>query len=184
MTNLIPFLRAKPFTKISPPLQPTKLKKKPLSHPQSWMESIRKAQQQLTMLKLPPLGSSLTLGSVSRQASTYLGDGDFDMDELCGDTGLPRTPRGSSRASRVSSLAHSHRFVSPGRGLTLQVYFQFVFEHTNIWGLGLDSDGGRGCVYVVLLGEYREEWRFVWYVGNNKYFEFYKEKNIFLLFIK
>ncbi|XP_031777180.1 pleckstrin homology domain-containing family G member 5 isoform X3 [Nasonia vitripennis] len=72
----------------------------------SWMESIRKAQQQLTMLKLPPLGSSLTLGSVSRQASTYLGDGDFDMDELS--EGIPRTPRGSSRASRVSSLAHSH----------------------------------------------------------------------------
>jgi pleckstrin domain-containing family G protein 5 len=74
------------------------------------MESIRKAQQQLTTLKLPPLGSSLTLGSVSRQASTYLGDGDFDLDELC--EGIPRTPRGSSRASRVSSLAHSHRYVT------------------------------------------------------------------------
>ncbi|XP_011498943.1 PREDICTED: pleckstrin homology domain-containing family G member 5-like isoform X2 [Ceratosolen solmsi marchali] len=73
----------------------------------SWMESIRKAQQQLTTLKLPILGSSLPLSSVSRQASTYLGDGDFDLEELC--EGMPRTPRGSSRASRVSSLAHSHR---------------------------------------------------------------------------
>ncbi|XP_058802378.1 pleckstrin homology domain-containing family G member 5-like isoform X2 [Phymastichus coffea] len=72
----------------------------------SWMESIRKAQQQFSMLKVPPLGSSLTLATVSRQASTYLGDADFEVDELC--EGIPRTPRGSSRASRVSSLAHSH----------------------------------------------------------------------------
>lgn len=70
------------------------------------MESIRKAQQQFVLMKLPPLGS--TFGQVSRQASTFLGDGDFEMEE---GEGIPRTPRGSSRASRVSSLAHSHRFV-------------------------------------------------------------------------
>ena len=70
------------------------------------MESIKKAQQQFVQMKLPPLGS--TFGQVSRQASTFLGDGDFEMEES---EGIPRTPRGSSRASRVSSLAHSHRFV-------------------------------------------------------------------------
>ncbi|XP_033222747.1 pleckstrin homology domain-containing family G member 5-like [Belonocnema kinseyi] len=69
----------------------------------SWMESIRKAQQQFVLMKLPPLGS--TFGQVSRQASTFLGDGDFEMEE---GEGIPRTPRGSSRASRISSLAHSH----------------------------------------------------------------------------
>ena len=70
------------------------------------MESLRKAQQQFVLMKLPPLGSAF--GQVSRQASTFLGDGDFEMEEY---EGIPRTPRGSSRASRVSSLAHSHRFV-------------------------------------------------------------------------
>ncbi|XP_024943795.1 pleckstrin homology domain-containing family G member 5 isoform X2 [Cephus cinctus] len=71
----------------------------------SWMESLRKAQQQFALMKVPPLGGGLNLGLVSRQASTYLGDGDFETDEC---EGMPRTPRGSSRASRVSSLAHSH----------------------------------------------------------------------------
>lgn len=82
------------------------------------MESIRKAQQQFAILKVPPLGSSLTLATVSRQASTYLGDADFEVDEIC--EGIPRTPRGSSRASRVSSLAHSHRYV---------YRFSFVLRH-------------------------------------------------------
>ncbi|XP_078039418.1 pleckstrin homology domain-containing family G member 5 isoform X2 [Augochlora pura] len=85
----------------------------------SWMDSIRKAQQQFALMKVPPLGNTLnlTLATVSRQPSTFLGDVDFDGEE-CEPT--LKTPRGSSRASRVSSLAHSHsgsiemEGVSPG----------------------------------------------------------------------
>ncbi|XP_043290107.1 pleckstrin homology domain-containing family G member 5 [Venturia canescens] len=83
----------------------------------SWMESLRKAQQQFAIMKLPPVGGIPPIAAVSRQASTYLGDGDYEMEEC---DVLPRTPRGSSRASRVSSLAHSHsgsmemEGVSPG----------------------------------------------------------------------
>ncbi|XP_014218570.1 pleckstrin homology domain-containing family G member 5 isoform X2 [Copidosoma floridanum] len=73
----------------------------------SWVESIRKAQKQLAVLRRAALNSVLTT-TVSRQASTYLGDTDYEMDEFCGMEGVPKTPRGSSRASRVSSLAHSH----------------------------------------------------------------------------
>ncbi|XP_023316843.1 pleckstrin homology domain-containing family G member 5-like isoform X3 [Trichogramma pretiosum] len=97
-----------------------------------WMESIRKAQQQLAQYRQPATtsgtaaaaagvaagsGSSGAAGGetrstlVSRQPSTYLGEVDYDIDEICcvAEGGLPcRTPRGSSRASRVSSLAHSH----------------------------------------------------------------------------
>ncbi|XP_066601053.1 pleckstrin homology domain-containing family G member 5-like isoform X2 [Prorops nasuta] len=71
----------------------------------SWMESLRKAQQQFALMKVPPLGNTLSLAPVSRQPSTYLGDSEFPLDEC---EGIPRTSRGSSRASRVSSLAHSH----------------------------------------------------------------------------
>nr|XP_034181809.1 pleckstrin homology domain-containing family G member 5-like isoform X3 [Osmia lignaria] len=71
----------------------------------SWMESIRKAQQQFALMKVPPLGGTISLGAVSRQPSTFLGDADFEGEEC---EGIPKTPRGSSRASRVSSLAHSH----------------------------------------------------------------------------
>lgn len=51
----------------------------------------------------------MNLATVSRQPST-LGDGDFETEECEGN--FPRTPRGSSRASHVSSLAHSHRYIS------------------------------------------------------------------------
>ncbi|XP_046594123.1 pleckstrin homology domain-containing family G member 5 [Neodiprion lecontei] len=86
----------------------------------SWVESLRKAQQQFARMKLPPVVGAATVPilPVSRQASTYLGDGDFDVEDAEGVLG--RTPRGSSRASRVSSLAHSHsgsmemEGVSPG----------------------------------------------------------------------
>ncbi|XP_076396699.1 uncharacterized protein LOC100880938 isoform X2 [Megachile rotundata] len=71
----------------------------------SWMESIRKAQQQFALMKVPPLGGTVSLGTVSRQPSTFLGDVDFEGEEC---EGILKTPRGSSRASRVSSLAHSH----------------------------------------------------------------------------
>ncbi|KAF7993225.1 hypothetical protein HCN44_006285 [Aphidius gifuensis] len=79
----------------------------------SWMESLRKAQQQFAIMKIPPLGDmpgigggvGVGVGGMSRQASTYLGDGEFEIEDS---DALPRTPRGSSRASRVSSLAHSH----------------------------------------------------------------------------
>lgn len=73
---------------------------------QSWMESIRKAQQQFALMKVPPLGSTMNLAPVSRQPSTFLGDVEFEPEEC---EGIVKTPRGSSRASRVSSLAHSHR---------------------------------------------------------------------------
>lgn len=73
------------------------------------MESLRKAQQQFSLMKIPPLGDVVPgvvgVSGVSRQASTY-GDGDYENEDS---DVLPRTPRGSSRASRVSSLAHSHR---------------------------------------------------------------------------
>lgn len=73
------------------------------------MESLKQAQQQFTSMKVPSLGESvMNLTSVSRQPST-LGDGDFEVEEY--DSTFPRTPRGSSRASHVSSLAHSHRYV-------------------------------------------------------------------------
>ncbi|XP_053996880.1 pleckstrin homology domain-containing family G member 5-like isoform X5 [Hylaeus anthracinus] len=71
----------------------------------SWMESIRKAQQQFALMKVPPLGNTLNLATVSRQPSTHLGDIDFEGEEC---EAILKTPRGSSRASRVSSLAHSH----------------------------------------------------------------------------
>ncbi|CAK9800487.1 Pleckstrin homology domain-containing family G member 5 [Anthophora quadrimaculata] len=71
----------------------------------SWMESIRKAQQQFALMKVPPLGSTMSLSTVSRQPSTFLGDVEYEGEEC---EGIPKTPRGSSRASRVSSLAHSH----------------------------------------------------------------------------
>jgi hypothetical protein len=72
------------------------------------MESLRTAQQQFALMKVPPLGeSAMNPAAVSRQPSTYLGDGDFETEES---EGIPRTPRGSSRASHVSSLAHSHRY--------------------------------------------------------------------------
>lgn len=76
---------------------------------QSWMESIRKAQQQFALMKVPPLGGTISLGTVTRQPSTFLGDVDFEGEEC---EGIPKTPRGSSRASRVSSLAHSHRYAT------------------------------------------------------------------------
>ncbi|KAG7197203.1 hypothetical protein KM043_007279 [Ampulex compressa] len=91
----------------------------------SWMESLRKAQQQFALMKVPPLGSTMNLGTVSRQPSTFLGDVDFEGEEC---EGIPRTPRGSSRASRVSSLAHSHsgsmemEGVSPGSSTFLPSY--------------------------------------------------------------
>ncbi|XP_076226443.1 uncharacterized protein LOC116429530 isoform X3 [Nomia melanderi] len=93
----------------------------------SWMESIRKAQQQFALMKVPPLGNTLnlSLGTVSRQPSTYLGDVDFDGEEC---EPILKTPRGSSRASRVSSLAHSHsgsiemEGVSPGSSSFLPSY--------------------------------------------------------------
>lgn len=74
------------------------------------MESLRHAQQQFALMKVPSLGaeSVMNLAPVSRQPST-LGDGDFETEECEGT--FPRTPRGSSRASHVSSLAHSHRYV-------------------------------------------------------------------------
>lgn len=73
------------------------------------MESLKQAQQQFASMKVPSLGEPImNLASVSRQPST-LGDGDFEVEEY--DNTFPRTPRGSSRASHVSSLAHSHRFV-------------------------------------------------------------------------
>lgn len=77
---------------------------------QSWMESLRHAQQQFAMMKVPSLGTEpvMNLAAVSRQPST-LGDGDFETEECEGN--FPRTPRGSSRASHVSSLAHSHRYM-------------------------------------------------------------------------
>ncbi|XP_011159080.1 pleckstrin homology domain-containing family G member 5 isoform X2 [Solenopsis invicta] len=72
----------------------------------SWMESLKQAQQQFALMKVPSLGEPvMNLASVSRQPST-LGDGDFEVEEY--DNTFPRTPRGSSRASHVSSLAHSH----------------------------------------------------------------------------
>lgn len=74
---------------------------------QSWMDSIRKTQQQFALMKVPPLGSTMNLGTVSRQPSTFLGDVDFEAEEC--ETTL-KTPRGSTSASRMSSLAHSHRY--------------------------------------------------------------------------
>ncbi|XP_011865578.1 PREDICTED: pleckstrin homology domain-containing family G member 5 isoform X2 [Vollenhovia emeryi] len=72
----------------------------------SWMESLKQAQQQYLSMKVPSLGEPvMNLASVSRQPST-LGDGEFEVEEY--DNAFPRTPRGSSRASHVSSLAHSH----------------------------------------------------------------------------
>lgn len=64
------------------------------------MESLKKAQQQYDFIRLPPAGIT------NKQISMAFGDGDFDTDEC---EAILRTPRGSSRASRVSSLAHSHR---------------------------------------------------------------------------
>lgn len=91
----------------------------------SWMESIRKAQQQFALMKVPPLSSTMNLGTVSRQPSTLLGDVDFETEES---EAILKTPRGSSRASRVSSLAHSHsgsiemEGVSPGSSSFLPSY--------------------------------------------------------------
>ncbi|XP_076180300.1 uncharacterized protein LOC143153205 isoform X4 [Ptiloglossa arizonensis] len=91
----------------------------------SWMESIRKAQQQFALMKVPPLGNTLNLATVSRQPSTFLGDVDFEGEEC---ETILKTPRGSSRASRVSSLAHSHsgsiemEGVSPGSSSFLPSY--------------------------------------------------------------
>ncbi|XP_017794302.1 PREDICTED: pleckstrin homology domain-containing family G member 5 isoform X3 [Habropoda laboriosa] len=91
----------------------------------SWMEAIRKAQQQFALMKVPPLGSTMSLSAVSRQPSTFLGDIEFEPEEC---EGIPKTPRGSSRASRVSSLAHSHsgsiemEGVSPGSSSFLPSY--------------------------------------------------------------
>ncbi|XP_053986480.1 pleckstrin homology domain-containing family G member 5-like isoform X2 [Hylaeus volcanicus] len=93
----------------------------------SWMESIRKAQQQFALMKVPPLGNTLNLATVSRQPSTHLGDIDFEGEEC---EAILKTPRGSSRASRVSSLAHSHsgsiemEGVSPGSSSFLPSYNQ------------------------------------------------------------
>ncbi|KAL6432664.1 hypothetical protein ACFW04_006240 [Cataglyphis niger] len=93
----------------------------------SWMESLRHAQQQFALMKVPSLGTepAMNLATVSRQPST-LGDGDFEVEECEGN--FPRTPRGSSRASHVSSLAHSHsgsmemEGVSPGSSSFLPSY--------------------------------------------------------------
>ncbi|KAK9307367.1 hypothetical protein QLX08_002266 [Tetragonisca angustula] len=91
----------------------------------SWMESIRKAQQQFALMKVPPLGNTMNLGTVSRQPNTFLGEVEFEPEEC---EGIPKTPRGSSRASRVSSLAHSHsgsiemEGVSPGSSSFLPSY--------------------------------------------------------------
>ncbi|XP_029167289.1 pleckstrin homology domain-containing family G member 5 isoform X2 [Nylanderia fulva] len=93
----------------------------------SWMESLRHAQQQFALLKVSSLGAEpvMNLATVSRQPST-LGDGDFEGEECEGT--FPRTPRGSSRASHVSSLAHSHsgsmemEGVSPGSSSFLPSY--------------------------------------------------------------
>lgn len=73
----------------------------------SWMKSLEQAQKHFASMKIPSLVGEpvMNLASVSRQPST-LGDGDFEVEEYDGI--FPRTPRGSSRASHVSSLAHSH----------------------------------------------------------------------------
>lgn len=90
----------------------------------SWMESIRKAQQQFALMKVPPLGNTMNLTAVNRQHSSFLGD-EYEAEEC---EGIPKTPRGSSRASRVSSLAHSHsgsiemEGVSPGSSTFLPSY--------------------------------------------------------------
>lgn len=90
----------------------------------SWMESIRKAQQQFALMKVPPLGNTMNLTTVNRQHSSFLGD-EYEAEEC---EGIPKTPRGSSRASRVSSLAHSHsgsiemEGVSPGSSTFLPSY--------------------------------------------------------------
>lgn len=70
------------------------------------MDTIRKVQQQFAVLKTLPVEVSLDVAA--RQTSTYFGDGEFELEEMS--EVIPRTPRGSSRASRVSSLAHSHRY--------------------------------------------------------------------------
>ncbi|XP_061934218.1 pleckstrin homology domain-containing family G member 5 isoform X1 [Apis cerana] len=78
----------------------------------SWMESIRKAQQQFALMKVPPLGNTMNLTAVNRQHSSFLGD-EYEAEEC---EGIPKTPRGSSRASRVSSLAHSHSHETASSG--------------------------------------------------------------------
>ncbi|XP_011341265.1 pleckstrin homology domain-containing family G member 5 isoform X3 [Ooceraea biroi] len=94
----------------------------------SWMESLKTAQQQFALMKVSPLGEpAMNLVTVSRQPSAYLGDADFETEES---EGIPRTPRGSSRASHVSSLAHSHsgsmemEGASPGSSNFLPSYSQ------------------------------------------------------------
>lgn len=83
------------------------------------MESLKTAQQQFALMKVPPLGeSAMSLEVVSRQPSAYLGDGDFEMEES---EGILRTPRGSSRASHFSSLAHSYRYRLPIRSLSRNI---------------------------------------------------------------
>lgn len=74
---------------------------------QSWVESLKQAQQQFALIKVPSLGESLiNLTPVSGQPS-IADNGDFEAEEYEGM--FSRTPRGSSRASHTSSLAHSHR---------------------------------------------------------------------------
>ncbi|XP_076681883.1 pleckstrin homology domain-containing family G member 5 isoform X3 [Andrena cerasifolii] len=91
----------------------------------SWMDSIRKTQQQFALMKVPPLGSTMNLSTVSRQPSTFLGDVDFEAEEC---ETILKTPRGSTSASRMSSLAHSHsgsiemEGVSPGSSSFLPSY--------------------------------------------------------------
>ncbi|XP_017885532.1 pleckstrin homology domain-containing family G member 5 isoform X2 [Ceratina calcarata] len=91
----------------------------------SWIESIKKAQQQFALMKVPPLGSTMNLSTVSRQPSTFLSDVEYEQEEY---EGIVKTPRGSSRASRVSSLAHSNsgsiemEGVSPGNSTFLPSY--------------------------------------------------------------
>ncbi|XP_014483055.1 PREDICTED: pleckstrin homology domain-containing family G member 5 isoform X2 [Dinoponera quadriceps] len=92
----------------------------------SWIESLKKAQQQFALMKTPSLGETvMNLTTVNRQPSTFLGNGDFEAEEC---ESIPRTPRGSSRTSRVSSLAHSHsssmemESVSPGSNNFLPNY--------------------------------------------------------------
>jgi len=76
------------------------------------MESFKQAQHRFASMKIPSLDEPVNLATVSRQPST-LGDGDLEVEEY--DSTFPKTPRGSSRASHVSSLAHSHRCVKQGK---------------------------------------------------------------------
>ncbi|XP_012288228.1 pleckstrin homology domain-containing family G member 5 [Orussus abietinus] len=102
----------------------------------SWFESLKTAQQSFAALKAQSQGDATNVAAVTRQASMYVGDGDFDVED---NEVIPRTPRGSSRASRVSSLVHSHsgsvemEGVSPGSG-------SFVQSHNQSRNVSMDTN--------------------------------------------